>query len=336
MERQKFISTSDYKGYDFYPIKELINLKFNDFILNQSNWKSIESNLNNHKFIINPHSKLKQFITFMSSAPWFSGNELVDLTIHLNSKSKNIELKIISEDSKNSFDKLIGFNYRQLNILSLFVKRKTYANNIEYVFMILFKIAEEAINFYEVKRQNENLELINKFIKDTPALIPNKSLDELLNKVDGNIESKIISQMLILINNYDDCVSKYHNITLKLGSSNFHKEEQLEIDHIIKVIPIYYNYIQFLEFSIKTMISYLIDKNLVSFYKIYNEYEKLGFFIGAGEKVIINTLQETNALISKEINLSAKLIQKLSSIESKIDYSNFLSTINTIKYFTRE
>ena len=84
------------------------------------------------------------------------------------------------------------------------------------------------------------------------------------------------------------------------------------------------------------MISYLIDKNLVSFYKIYNEYEKLGFFIGAGEKVIINTLQETNALISKEINLSAKLIQKLSSIESKIDYSNFLSTINTIKYFTRE
>ena len=246
MERQKFISTSDYKGYDFYPIKELINLKFNDFILNQSNWKSIESNLNNHKFIINPHSKLKQFITFMSSAPWFSGNELVDLTIHLNSKSKNIELKIISEDSKNSFDKLIGFNYRQLNILSLFVKRKTYANNIEYVFMILFKIAEEAINFYEVKRQNENLELINKFIKDTPALIPNKSLDELLNKVDGNIESKIISQMLILINNYDDCVNKYHNITLKLGSNNFHKEEQLEIDHIIKVIPIYYNYIQFL------------------------------------------------------------------------------------------
>ena len=336
MERQKLFSVSDYKGYEFNQIEDLINSKFKYFISNQSNWKLIESNINNFKFIVNPHSLIKQFMTFMSSAPWLSGNELVNVTFNINTISKEIELKIISEDAKNSFDKLIGFNHRKFSILNLFVKRKAYSKNIEFVFTNLCEITQEVIDKYESERQNENIELINNFRNKIPSLTHNKYLSQLLNKVNGNIESKIISHMVILINHYNESVSKYDSIKLKIESSSFYKEEQSEIDYTIKIIPIYNKYIQFVEFSLKTMISYLEEKNLVAFYQIYNEYEKLGFFITAGEKVIIKTLQETNELISVQINLSVQLIQKLSIIESKIDYSNFLNTINTIKNLTRK
>jgi hypothetical protein len=336
MRKNKFFNISDYRGSEFNQIERLINTKCKDFISNQSNWKLIESKNNNYKFIVDPHSFLKQLMASLLSLPWLRGNDLVDLTFKIDVKRKSIELTIISEDANNSIDSVLGYNHRKISLLHYFAKKKTYSNNIELVFNIICQITTEVIDKYEIERQNNNVITISNLKNNLPILVLNSSLNDFLKKVSSHIEPIIVSHMVTLIRHYEESVQVYESINFKLDSKNFFKEEQSEINHIIKIIPIYYSYIQFVEFSIINMLSHISDKNFVAFYQVYNEFEKLGFFISAGEKFLFETLQETNALLSDQINLTAQLIQRLASVESKLDYANFLNTMNTIKNLIRE
>jgi hypothetical protein len=331
MEEVKSFNISEYKGNEYIELENLIDSQFSELIKNQTQWKIVEVKDKSYNFINNPHSLFKQLLNSLLNIPWLEGNELVTVSFKTDKENRKVALRLKSEDMTNTFDKIIGVNHRRFNIFGFWFQRKKNSRNITDVYSKFSDLAEVIIKAYEKERQNKNIELINSTLNSIPVLVVNKNLSLMLKNVQTNFDHKIISNIVTLISHYNESVNYFQSIFSKLTSQDFHKEEQHDIDFTLKLLPIYVKKIELFENSILNMINCLEENDLTSFYQIYNEFEKLGFFISAGEKTIINSIKNTNQLITEQINLSITVAEKLSKIQSQFNYLNFLTTLNTIK-----
>tara|TARA_R110002049_G_scaffold185921_1_gene354189 strand:+ start:878 stop:1687 length:810 start_codon:yes stop_codon:yes gene_type:complete len=215
---------------------------------------------------------------------------------------------------------------------------------------------QERINFLKEKEEAEKaVELKQKIEKTINTYSLNKNQEILLNAEKDfgklleknqdliiNIKREYI-QDFIKISNY--LKTKKANIDSVFNSIN-HSKNIEELDYLNNLIKTQIHTYNTILFHSINMITSLVKNNMVVFYEIYEQFDKLDIFNSNWEKIISQKLEKIEDKldsITSEIsdlnymtqesldNLSQQVSLQLESIDSSIKFNNLLSSVQTFQ-----
>jgi hypothetical protein len=300
-------------------------------IENKKKWKLLNKERNSCIFVVQPHNTFWQFINAFSNIPFIRGNELVIIEVDFDIKYEYLKIKFLCEDWKenkfykyNLFRKLPGYH----DFIWISIKNIRFKRILKELDSLTNNIVNQSIEQLKEYKFEKNERAIQKLKKQLK--FPKGSF-ELLQKLEGSrylIESSYIGNLVKLNSYYISCFESCREIKDELFDGNFLEVDQEEFDFKVDLLPIQIEHINFLENSIKILVESIINDNRVTFFSIYNEFERAGFFISAGERKIISSIEASTEVIEEHLKISSELVSKLGQIDERLKYSNYLQLVH--------
>ena len=225
-----------------------------------------------------------------------------------------------------------GNKQRKINIanlaeLEIFIKSEGFYTphselfNKEYLHLYESEIEERLSNWFKNKSQ-----ILNDLDKDNNGLvdvIEGNDFYQLLQKNQKYITEidREYVQKFIKISNY--IKSKKENIQLIFSSISNTKNET-DLNEQVKLIKNQIHTYELLVFHSINMIGALVKEDMISFYEIYESFDKLGIFNSNWENEVSNKLT----------NIGDKLDDLMYAIESM--EQNIVSELSHLSYVTQE
>ncbi len=309
------------------------------------------------KLTLTNHSKYIRFYKY----DWlFNVHQSIDINLR--------ERELIIESSCSDTTSF-GYNETKRNI-----------KNVDKVLTILPQIISKyLLSETEIKRKisyEQKLKKINdekeKLVKDKVALLQefDKNSDGQVDLIDCDAFNKMLDLNQITVSEFDkNVVHKFVKISIYLNTkkSNIQKvyksikkiNNESELIEYKKILQNQINSYNLLVFHSINMLTSLVEKNLITFYEIYESFDQLGVFnsnwenevsnklsdIGAGlhdlmysiyqmENRVVNSIKSLNYLTQGSFKiLKTSVENQLTSINSSMNFNNLLSIIQTYQMY---
>jgi hypothetical protein len=231
------------------------------------------------------------------------------------------------------------------------------------------KIFKENENIFKLKEENERIEKLNNLKKSIYSDLDKDGNGE-VDLIDGESINKLLTKNQLKIIEIDkNYIQKFVKISLylKTKKSNTQRifdsikdtKNDTELNELINLLKNQIHTYELLVFHSISMVTSLVESDLITFYEIYECFDQLGVFnsnwenevsnkltdIGDGIKDLMYSIyQMENKIVSSidnltyvtqdsftELNMSVN--KQLSSIDSSIKFNNLLTGIQTYQMY---
>lgn len=220
--------------------------------------------------------------------------------------------------SEHEFDFNFNSEYFKLNEFIEYVKR----------FLFYIELYDHLILPHIESQINNSLKKIN-IDSENRLILPENAFDKLIRKNQTEISEidKSYIHKFVKLSSYINKKKENIEIFFERVDRNNHKEALKRLGSLEDQIPTY----ETLLFHSINMVGALMDRDLVSFYEIYEVFDKLGIFNSNWENEVSGKLTD----IGKGINdLGKNLDDLINSIHSM--ENNIVNELSNLSYVTQE
>ena len=211
---------------------------------------------------------------------------------------------------------------------------------------------KEELRIIEVEKEKKRIIKLNE-AKSTIISQLDKDDNNEVDLIDSEIFNKILLNNQKIIIEIDKVyIQKFVKISLYLNTKKYNMQEifksiseiknENELNELVNLLKNQIHAYESLLFHSISMITSLVEKELITFYEIYECFDELGVFNSTWENEVSFKLQNINSSINEVtesiINLDKNTSKKLQELMYSINYmeNKIVNSVQKLSYVTRE